>query len=223
MSFAKFILNKMENGTGAEAEVLARRKADGRGKEKPKRAPVKRGRPATKWNNDRDLLLAELAKEFDSQTVAMKMGVSYQALKTRAFRIGVKLKTSKGSTYHLWTTQDFEMVKRLYDQGLTSAQIGQRMNLTEIQVRGAIGRMGIAGRKKKWSQEDEVAVARYYRTKEHDILCAAIKMTPTATKSRYCRLVANRRLAHLRTIEGVRDLVAEYCEKNNVSLPSRNV
>lgn len=219
MSFAQFILKKVDNGSAAEAEVLERRKSEGRAG-LPKAAPRKRG-PKTKWTPERDERLKNLAKRYTGPEIAEKMGVTYCAIRTRASRIDVNLIGHRGK-YHEWTHEEVELVKIMREKGYTSAEIGKVLKVSDIQVRGTIHRMKLPALRKKWSLEMEYAVAVYYKEKDSTILEFVLKTKKSSLHSRYGRLSAMRRLSHLRGLKNVKDLVAEYCEKKGVALPARN-
>lgn len=219
MSFAQFILKKVDNGSAAETEILKRRKAEGRAG-LPKAAPKKRG-PKVKWTLERDERLKNLARKFTGPEIAEKMGLTYCSVRTRASRIGIKLIGHRGK-YHEWTNEEVELVKIMREKGYTSVEIGKVLKVSDIQVRGTIHRMKLPALRKKWSLEMEYAVAVYYREKDSSILEFVLKAKKSSIHSRYCRLAAMRRLSHLRGLKNVKDLVAEYCERRGIALPARN-
>lgn len=219
MSFAQFILNKVDNGSAAEAEILARRRSEGR-KGLPKAAPKKRG-PKTKWTPERDERLKNLARKFTGPEIAEKMGVTYCAIRTRASRIDIKLIGHRGK-YHEWTMEEVELVRVMREKGYTSVEIGKVLKVSDIQVRGTIHRLKLPSVRKKWTIEMEYAVAVYYREKDSQLLEFILKMKKSTVHSRYMRLSATRKLGHLRELKTVKDIVAEYCEKKGIALPARN-
>lgn len=218
MSLAQFILTKATR-SATEAEILERRKRDGR-TGKPKKAAVKRGRP-TRWTIDRDFLLEELAKEFSGADVARRMGVTYDAVKSRAHRIGVKLRNERPG-YHHWKPEEFETLKKLYMEGDTSIVIGQKMGLTDTQIRGALNRLKLTGKRKFWTLDMEFTVAKWFNHKDNETLCNALGLRVGALRSRYIKLSRDKRLESLRDSKGHKDLLAEYCHENGIALPVRN-
>ncbi|QHJ80197.1 MAG: hypothetical protein [Bacteriophage sp.] len=218
MSFAQFILNKATK-SAADAEIMARRRADGR-KTEPKRTPKKRGRPAFKWSIERDILLEELAKEFSGPEIAEKMGTTPNSIRSRATRIGVSLLHVK-STYHHWSPEDFKRLRELYNQDLTSIAIGKIMGLTDIQIRGALNRLKLTGKRKIWNTDMEFTVAKWFNHFDNDTLCNALGIKESAVKCRYMKLSREKRLFDMRDSCEHEDLVVAYCNRNGLDLPRR--
>lgn len=216
MSFAQFILNKAAK-SAQDAEVMRRRAAECR-TEKPTRTPARRG-PRRIWTDEKDELITRLAKDLTTMQIAERTGQSYHSIKGRLHRLRVKSKAEYRPSYRRWTPAMFEQVKIMYRAGKTSIEIAKVMGMNENQVRGTIQRLGITGKRRRWTFAEELAVARWFNHKNNDVLLAALGREESKAQSKYTRLAASGRLKRLREMVDEPCIVFEYCKAHNLPLP----
>lgn len=218
MSLADFFLKKAEaSAQSAESVRIAKRE---------NRAPESVGRKRIIRNGDRRAWTPEEEDFLEANgalgcvAIGERLGRTPNAVKVRACRLGISLPGEK-SKYVEWTPELFETIRRHYDSGMKYKQIGAVMNMTENQVRGACIRLGLSGRKHKWTTDEVIAVARYLRKDTENLLSEALDLEVSRLWAKYSYIHNKKEMLKHRKAGG-RDLLLAYCNKKNIVLPVRN-
>lgn len=217
MSFAGDLLKKVASDA-ARLEGIATQKP-----KRVKKVRVVRNRrgPVKTWSDEDNEKLARLAEKLEGPEIADRMGRTYQSIRNQAHRLGIKL-IAKRCNYASWTKAAFCKIEAMYNAGYTSVQIAENLHLSDNQVRGAIGRMGLAGsRNHKWKFIEEWALANYFEKKTASLLADIIGVSEAKCQSRINKLTNTRQLRNLREIEPSTDIVAKYCKENKIEIPKR--
>lgn len=218
MSLADFFLKKAE-ASAQSAESVRIAKREGRKPETVGRKRIARKGDRRVWTREEEDLL-EANKLLGCAAIGERLGRTPNAVKIRACRLGISLPGIK-EKYIEWTPALFETIRKHYDSGMKYKQIGALMGLTENQVRGACIRIGLTGRKHKWTTVEVIAVARYLRKDSEDLLSKALNIEVSRLWAKYSYIHNKKEMLKYRKARG-RDLLLAYCEKKNIVLPVRN-
>lgn len=171
------------------------------------------------WSPEDNAKLELLAETLPGPEIAERMGRTYQSIKNQAHRRGIKL-IAKRCRYASWTKAMFCKIEGMHKAGYNGPQIADALHLTQNQVRGAIGRLGLAGsRNHQWRLVEDWAIAVYYRKSTGALLAKVIGVTEMKCKSRYVKLLNSSSVHHLRDVVVSKDIVKDYCLKNSIETP----
>lgn len=229
MSLVQSALKAAFNGSAGSREREELDRLNGRDRYQEKKKRKHSPRQATtysmfRWTVEEEDRLECLAKSLEGPVIAQRMGRSYNSIKTKASKLGIKLIAVRGKRYRIWSTKEIAKVGEMRRSGMTVTQIANTMGMTSNQIRGAIGRAKVGPTERiRWNDDHDMAVAMYLRKGTEELLSAALGRKVSAIRSRAIALSNKRSLVAMRKRHDFFDVVMSYCNANDIALPDRNV